>query len=87
MTDQPNDSTASAGGQEFPIGLVITGILSTIVVIFIVSNNHDVPVKFLGWDLTVPMWSIVFIAAFFGAAMAMTLAAVRRRGKRRQTAA
>jgi uncharacterized integral membrane protein len=86
MTDHVNDSTEADRGQEFPIGLVITGILAAIIVIFIVSNNHDVPVKFLGWNLTVPMWSIVFIATFFGAALAMTLTAIRRRGKRRQGA-
>ena len=75
-----------AEGQEFPIGLIITGILATIMVIFIVSNDHNVLVEFLGWDLNVPMWSIVFLAAFLGAALALTLSAIRRRGKRRQAA-
>lgn len=87
MTEPEPTSPPSTDGQEFPIGLVITGILATIMVIFIVSNNHDVPVMFLGWDLTVPMWSIVFLAAFFGAAFALTLSAIRRRGKRNQSAA
>ena len=84
MTDHPNEQSASRERQEFPIGLVITGILGTILVIFIVSNNHDVPLKFLSWDLTVPMWSIVFLSAFSGAVLALAISAIRRRGKRRQ---
>lgn len=81
MTDNGNHPMQPAK-QGFPIGVVITGVLSAVIVIFIVQNTHDVPIKFLGWDFNISMFAIVFLSAFFGAALALTLGAIRRRSKR-----
>jgi len=84
MTDHTQDQTDNPdGGEKLSIGLIITIALSAIVVIFILSNNHDVPVKFISFDATMPMWAIIFIAVFAGMAIAWSLGALRRRGQRK----
>ncbi|MCZ7531996.1 MAG: LapA family protein [Acidimicrobiia bacterium] len=72
--------------SEFPIGLIGAGIVATILVIFIVSNNHQTKINFLWLDTTMPMWAVILIAGALGAFIGWTVSAIRRRTRRKSRA-
>lgn len=69
--------------SEFPTGLIGAGIVATVLVIFIVSNNHQTQVNFLWLDTTMPMWVVILIAGALGAFVGWSVPAIRRRSKRK----
>ncbi len=69
--------------SEFPIGLIGAGIVATVLVIFIVSNNHDTQINFLWLDTNMPMWTVILIAGALGAFIGWSVSAIRRRSKRK----
>ena len=77
-TTQSKDGAAISGGV---IGaLVGLGLL----VVFMLQNTEDVPVKFLFWDFTWPVWLVVLASALVGAAVWFALGVLRRHRRRKE---
>ncbi len=54
-----------------------------LLVIFVLQNTMDVPVKFLFWDFTWPVWLIVIVSALAGALVWFGLGVLRRHRRRK----
>ena len=55
-----------------------------VLVIFIVQNTEDVPVEFLFWDFTMPVWLLTLAAAVIGALVWLGLGVLRRHRRRKE---
>ena len=53
-------------------------------VIFVLQNTIDVPVKFLFWDFTWPLWLLVIVSAVAGALVWFGLGVLRRHRRRKE---
>ncbi|MEZ5174797.1 MAG: LapA family protein [Acidimicrobiia bacterium] len=80
MTDRPDQE--GAGRTAPPIGLIISGIIGLVLVIFIFSNNHTTEVNFLWLDTRMPMWAVILISGALGALLGWSIPALRRRSQR-----
>jgi uncharacterized integral membrane protein len=85
MTDYTTEQPPEQPSEKFSIGLLVTAIVGAVVVAFIVSNSHDVPVKFMGISRSLPLWLVIAVAVLFGMALSWALGVVRRRGKRNRS--
>lgn len=73
-----DDKAALSGGAIAGLGGL--GMLA----IFIVQNTEDVPVTFLIWDFTWPLWLIVLASAVLGAFVWLGLGILRRHRRRKE---
>lgn len=73
-----DDKAALSGGAIATLGGL--GLLA----IFIVQNTEDVPVTFLIWDFTWPLWLIVLASAVLGAFVWLGLGILRRHRRRKE---
>ena len=55
-----------------------------LLVIFILQNTQDVPVKFLFWDFTWPLWLVIIVSALVGAVVWFGLGVLRRHRRRKE---
>ena len=53
-------------------------------VIFMIQNNEDVPVEFLFWEFTWPVWLLTLVAALAGALVWFGLGVIRRHNRRQE---
>ena len=52
-------------------------------IVFILQNTDDVPVSFLFWDFTWPLWLVIVASALLGAIVWFGLGVMRRRKRRK----
>ena len=81
MENVPTESSerrAIGGGAIATIGGL--GLL----VIFMLQNTDDVPVQFLVWDFTWPVWLLILASAVFGAFVWLGLGVLRRHRRRKE---
>ena len=69
--------------KKLPVGIVVASVLAAILVIFMFSNNHETPIKFLGFDTATPLWLIIFISVLVGIVIGSLGSSLRRRAKRK----
>lgn len=82
MTDNAGGSTQDPQQPEKrPIGLIVAGILGLFVVVFIFSNDHETPVRFLNVDAVMPMWAVILVSGLAGAVVSWLATTLRRRAK------
>ena len=55
-----------------------------LLLIFVLQNTTDVPVKFLFWDFTWPLWLVMIVSALIGAVVWFGLGVVRRHRRRQE---
>jgi uncharacterized integral membrane protein len=55
-----------------------------LLVIFVLQNTMDVPVKFLFWDFTWPLWLVMIVSALIGAVVWFGLGVLRRHRRRQE---
>ena len=55
---------------------------AALLVIFMVQNTEEVPIDFLWWDFSWPLWLVVFLSAAFGALIWLGLGVLRRHRRR-----
>jgi uncharacterized integral membrane protein len=55
-----------------------------VLVVFILQNTDDVPVQFLFWDFTWPLWLVIVVSAVFGAVVWLGLGVLRRHRRRKE---
>ena len=80
------ESVPSSG--EAPRGRLGAGAIASVgglavLVVFIVQNTVDVPVKFLIWEFTWPLWLLILVSAVFGALVWLGLGVLRRHRRRK----
>jgi uncharacterized integral membrane protein len=55
-----------------------------VLAIFIAQNTQDVPVEFLFWDFTWPVWLLTLVSALVGALVWLGLGILRRHRRRKE---
>lgn len=53
-------------------------------VVFILQNTDDVPVTFLAWDFTWPLYAVILISAALGMVLWIGFGIVRRHRRRKE---
>jgi uncharacterized integral membrane protein len=69
--------------EKLPVGLIVASALAAVLVIFMFSNNHRAPIKFLGFDTATPLWLIIFGSMLVGIVIGWLGSSLRRRAKQR----
>jgi uncharacterized integral membrane protein len=64
-------------------GAIASGSGIAALLVFILQNTTDVPVSFLFWDFTWPVWLLIIVSAALGAAIWLGLGVMRRRRRRK----
>ena len=73
-----SDQRKLGGGAIATIGGVAA------LAIFLIQNTEDVPIEFLFWDFTWPVWLLTFVAALVGALVWFGLGVIRRHNRRQE---
>lgn len=81
MTDKQSDRVEYSG-TGFYVGLAAILVFALILLILAVQNTQDVDVSFLGWDLTVPLFSVAIGAALAAIILDELIGLVWRRRRR-----
>ena len=67
--------------QRGSIVLIAAGFIVIAVAIFIAQNSETIPVQFLIFHGSVPLWLLIVVAMVLGATLGWVIALVRRRRK------
>lgn len=84
MTDNEYAAVEEESGSRQSAGLVVAGIIIIAVAIFIAQNAEDVPIKFLFFEGSVPLWLIIVVTLVLGAILGQVFLYLRRRRKRKE---
>lgn len=84
MTDNEYGVVEEESGSRQSAGLVVAGIIIIAVAIFIAQNAEDVPIKFLFFEGSVPLWLIIVVTLVLGAILGQVFLYLRRRRKRKE---
>ena len=95
--DPGSSGTADAGGANTkPVkkkrsirpGVIMALLVAAALIVFVVQNPNDVPVRWLFVEVNGPLWAVIIVAAVAGAVLSEVLgwvvARVRRRRRRRR---
>ena len=55
-----------------------------LLVVFMLQNRDKIPVHFLFWDFTWPLWLLIIVSAVFGALIWFGLGVMRRHRRRKE---
>jgi uncharacterized integral membrane protein len=70
--------------RRFGAGAIATLGGAGVLLVFILQNTQDVPVEFLFWDFTWPVWLLTLVAALVGALVWFGLGVLRRHRRRKE---
>jgi len=84
LTDNEHGAVEEESGARQSAWLVIAGIIVIAVAIFIAQNAEDVPIQFLFFEGSVPLWLIIVTALVLGAILGQVFFYLRRRRKRKE---
>ena len=76
--DETSERSKLGGGAIATIG----GLAA--LVIFMIQNTEDVPIEFLFWELTWPVWLLTIVSALVGALVWFGLGVIRRHKRREE---
>jgi uncharacterized integral membrane protein len=80
-----DDNDAGLGTEPTPqrgsIVLIAAGFIVIAVAIFIAQNSETIPVQFLVFQGSVPLWLLIVVAMVLGATLGWVIGLVRRRRK------
>ena len=80
------DGSAQVAGKEgarLGGGAIATLVGVGLLVVFMIQNTQEVPVEFLFWDFSWPVWLIVLGSALLGALVWFALGVLRRHRRRK----
>jgi uncharacterized integral membrane protein len=80
MADQNESSDGARLGAGAIASLTGVGLL----VVFMLQNRNKVPVDFLLWHFTWPLWLLIIVSAAFGAVIWFGLGVMRRHRRRKE---
>ena len=79
-----NAQVAGKEGARLGGGAIATLVgLAGLLVVFMIQNTQEVPVEFLFWDFSWPVWLIVLGSALIGALVWFGLGVLRRHRRRK----
>ncbi len=80
------DSQRSPAGRKLSVrpGVVIAVLVAAALIVFVVQNNTEVPVRWLFVNVNQPLWAVIIAAAVAGAVLSEVLGWVVRRTRRRR---
>jgi uncharacterized integral membrane protein len=81
MSDSTGTPEHSTEDSDSPVGLIIVGVIATIIAIFIISNTQEAAVNFAWLDASLPLWSVIVISVALGVVIGWAFSAWRRRRK------
>lgn len=84
MTDNEYEVVEEESGSRQAAWLVAAGIIIVAVAIFIAQNAEDVPIEFLFFEGSVPLWLIIVVTLVLGAVLGQVFFYLRRRKKRKE---
>lgn len=87
MTDNEHGVVEEESGARQAAWLVIAGIIVIAVAIFVAQNAEDVPIQFLFFKGSVPLWLLIVTALVLGAILGQVFFYLRRRKKRKESEA
>jgi uncharacterized integral membrane protein len=79
-----NGGASASDGRRLGGGAIAAIGGGAALVIFMLQNTIDVPVKFLFWDFTWPLWLLVIVSALAGALLWFGLGVLRRHRRRKE---
>jgi uncharacterized integral membrane protein len=65
-------------------GAIASIIGGALLLVFVFQNTEDVPVSFLAWDFTWPVWLLILVSAVLGAVIWIGLGIMRRHRRRKE---
>ena len=77
-----NVPSSEAGRGKLGAGAIATIGGAAALVIFMLQNSEDVPVEFLFWEFTWPVWLLTIVSALVGALVWFGLGVLRRHRRR-----
>jgi uncharacterized integral membrane protein len=77
------DERQTSGNGKAAGGAIATGGGVAALAAFVLQNTDDVPVNFLFWDFTWPVWLLIVVSAVFGAIIWFGAGVMRRRRRRK----
>lgn len=84
MTDNEHGVVEGESGERQSAWLVIAGIIVIAIAIFIAQNAENVPIEFLFFNGSIPLWLIIVTALVLGAVLGQVFFYLRRRRKRNE---
>ena len=82
MQNAPSASPGERQGFRLGGGAIASLVGLAVLIIFIVQNTEDVPVKFLFWSFTWPLWLLILVTALIGAFIWFGFGVLRRHRRR-----
>jgi uncharacterized integral membrane protein len=78
------EQNGSSDGARLGAGAIasLTGV--GLLVVFMLQNRDKVPVHFLVWNFTWPLWLLIIVSAVFGALVWFGLGVMRRHRRRKE---
>jgi len=73
-----------ADGKGVSAGAIAALGSGVLLVVFMLQNTDEVPVTFLFWDVTWPIWLIVLVSAGLGAFIWLGAGIMRRHRRRKE---
>jgi uncharacterized integral membrane protein len=77
------DERQTSGNAKAAGGAIATGGGVAALAAFVFQNTDDVPVSFLFWEFTWPVWLLIVVSAVFGAIIWFGAGVMRRRRRRK----
>ena len=79
-----NVPQAKADGRKLGGGAIASIVGLSGLVIFMLQNTQDAPIKFLWWKGSWPVWLLVLVSAVLGALVWLGLGVLRRHRRRKE---
>ena len=76
------EQNESAGGARLGAGAIASLSGVALLVVFMLQNRNEVPVDFLFWSFSWPLWLLILVSAVVGAFVWFGLGVLRRHRRR-----
>lgn len=82
MDEYENEPGAPDTNRKRSFVLVVAGLIVIAVAVFIAQNSEAIPIQFLTFEGSVPLWVLIVVAMVLGAILAWVVSMVLRRQRR-----
>lgn len=82
MDENEEELRADDAPRKRSFVLIVAGLIVIAVAVFIAQNSEAIPIQFLAFEGSVPLWLLIVVAMALGAVLAWVVMMVLRRRKR-----